>query len=75
MGRRAGALARTITIYLNDGDADIKSMIKDLKISESKNNPFVGRSESDIAKLLLLSEIRREHKRFCTTAKRAKKQG
>jgi len=60
----------TVTIYLNGTDEDIKQMIRDLKNSRRKGNPYVGRSESEIAKMLLLIEVGRQHKRLCGTERR-----
>lgn|GEM_PF-3812710 len=50
-------VAQTITIYLNAKDPDIKATLRDLKNSRSKQNPYQNRSESVIAKMLLMEAV------------------
>ena len=42
-----------ITINLNDNDIDLKKKIQKLKKSKAPGNPYVNRSESEIAKMIL----------------------
>jgi hypothetical protein len=67
-------LARAITIYLKSGDAPIKQMLKQLMTANRAGNPYFDRrSESEVAKMLLLKEVSRAHKRFCGKPKKPKK--
>jgi hypothetical protein len=57
-------MAKTITIYLGPDDEDIKRMIQDLRANQDESNPYSRRSESEVAKMLLKHEVRRQHERF-----------
>jgi hypothetical protein len=65
--RRPGnvAVPKSITIYLVPEDPDLKRLIGDLKRSSIEDNPYQGRSESEIARMLLTREVKREHQRLC----------
>jgi hypothetical protein len=65
-------VAKTITIYLSTGDIPIKTVIAELKAAKHGGNPYIGRSESEIAKMLLIKEVTRAQKRYCQKSKRAK---
>ena len=43
----------------------MKAMIEDLRITRVDGNPYVDRSESEIAWMLLHEELKRQHKRLC----------
>ena len=58
-------MTRTVTVRFNEDDNDYKQLIKDLKSSNSPNNPYYRRSESEIVKLLLKDILEREHKKHC----------
>ena len=58
-------MSRTITIYLASEDEGIKQMILDLKKSRHPDNHFVGRSESEIARMILSEGVTRQHTRLC----------
>lgn len=61
----------TITIRLKDEEKILKSKIKDLGFKdggENFNNPYSGRSESEIAKMLLKVRLEDEHKRICSSS-------
>lgn len=58
-------MATTITIHLNGSDVDLKRMLGELAKSRHGDNPYVGRSESEIAKMLLREPLEKKHKRFC----------
>lgn len=56
----------TITIYQRKEDQDdLKKMILDLKKQSGDRNPFRGRSESEIAKLILAKGLKEEHRNIC----------
>ena len=61
-------MAKSITIYLGPQDTDLKILIGELKRSSRENNPYLSRSESEIAKMLLTREVNREHERLCRSA-------
>ena len=66
-------MALSITIYLKPEDAAIKQMLKQLIGANKAGNPYFNRrSESEVAKMLLLKEVSRAHRRFCGKAKRKK---
>jgi hypothetical protein len=60
-------MARTITIRLREDEVDMKQQIAALKKHKGKEetNPYGGRSESDIAKMLLESPLEKEYVRIC----------
>jgi hypothetical protein len=60
MGRRV-----TITINQVERDPDFKSMIHDLRSKEDHSNPYRGRSESEIVKMILKEFLIAEHQRIC----------
>jgi len=66
-------VAKSITIYLNSDDPDIKAMLAELKAAKQSGNPYTSRSESEIAKMLLLPELARAQKRFCGRSKPLKR--
>lgn len=59
------SLSKPITIYPRPDSPDLKAMIQALRVSKADSNPYFGRSESDIARMLLSVELTRQHKRFC----------
>ena len=54
-----------ITVRQLDADIAFKAMIEELKKKEGAENPYHGRSESEIAKMLLRDKLIEEHKRIC----------
>jgi hypothetical protein len=55
-----------ITIYQQKKDPDdLKRMIRDLKKHDGENNAYHGRSESEIAKMILREALKKEHERVC----------
>jgi hypothetical protein len=60
MGRKA-----TITINQTERDPDFKAMLQDLQCKEDPANPYSGRSESTILKMILRRALREEHDRIC----------
>jgi hypothetical protein len=59
MGKRA-----TITVNLTDHDLDFKSMLSDLRNIDDLANPYFGRSESDIVKMMLKRILPAEHQQI-----------
>lgn len=55
---------KTITIRLKDGEDNMKKMIADLRKTNSKDNRYFNRSESEIAKMLLEQYLKVEHGRL-----------
>lgn len=57
--------ALRITVHLREDDPDLKSMIKTLSKTRAEGNPFVDRSESEIARMLLVQEVQRLFNLHC----------
>ena len=57
-------MSKPITIYPRAG-ANLSAMIDDLRTSRADGNPYLDRSVSEVARMLLADELRRQHKRFC----------
>jgi hypothetical protein len=55
----------TITINQTESDLDFKAMLQDLRRKEDPGNPYSGRSESTILKMILRKVLREEHDRIC----------
>jgi hypothetical protein len=65
----------SISIYLNSEgeearDQDLKKMIRDLKKQDGKTNRYSGRSESEIAKMILQDGLIKEHRKICGKSKK-----
>jgi hypothetical protein len=55
-----------ITIYQKREDEDdLKRMLQDLKKRNHSENAYHGRSESEIAKMILRGPLKAEHERLC----------
>lgn len=52
-----------ITINLSKKDAELKLLIKELGELDSEENRYKGRSESDIARLILEPALRKVHEK------------
>ena len=57
-------MSKSITIYPRAG-ADLSAMIEDLRTTRSEGNPYIGRSVSEVAWMLLSEELQRQHTRYC----------
>ncbi|MBN1840723.1 MAG: hypothetical protein JW883_00365 [Deltaproteobacteria bacterium] len=53
-----------ITIHLNESEAKLKKLIKDLQTSGPETNPYFKRSESEIAKMILDPALSKAHKKY-----------
>ncbi len=56
---------KTITIHLGDGYPDLKGMIQDLRTTAGSSNRYYGRSESEIARMLLEGTLPAIHQEVC----------
>ena len=53
-----------ITINLNEEEEKLKDMIRSLKETKAKSNPYSNRSESVIAKMILQPALEEEYKKY-----------
>ena len=66
------AKSAVITIYQKKQDSDdLKRMIRGLSKCDVDGNPYRGRSESEVAKMLLRDLVKKEYKKFCGLPKTA----
>lgn len=56
-----------ITIHLNSEDRDIKEKLRALRKIDSRDNPYLDRSESIAAKMLLKGALEKELTRLMKT--------
>lgn len=56
-----------ITINLSNSDEELKQKIQQLKDSTAHGNPYVNRSESVIAKMILGPALEKEFNKYCNT--------
>ena len=57
-------MAKTITIIQNDS-GDLKALLKELRDTSDNGNPYYGRSESSIARMILQPALAEEHRKYC----------
>jgi len=58
-----------ITINLKEDEITLKNMIKDLKEADVYGNPYLARSESIVAKLILKLALEKEHAKYVKVKK------
>jgi hypothetical protein len=55
-----------VTIYPKKQDPEnLKQMLRSLGKHDGAKNPYRGRSESEIARMLLLGPLKKEYQRIC----------
>ena len=58
-----------ITINLNEKEVELKDMIRKLREHNVNGNPYIGRSESVIAKMILQPALKREYEKYSKIGK------
>jgi hypothetical protein len=58
-----------ITVNLSEDEENMKKMIKDLQKSNVDGNPYLKRSESEVAKMILQPALLKEHQKYLKSSK------